>query len=112
MRRLLLIRDEAVPGDEAAAHRLFSASILLSAFRCLLGYVVFPIVLPALGATTGFAPWIGIPVAVLALVFDVRGIRRFWLADHRWRWPISGLYVVVMVLVTILLVGDVVRLAR
>jgi hypothetical protein len=27
-------------------------------------------------------------------------------ADHRWRWPITGLYLAVMVLVTILLVRD------
>lgn len=112
MRRLLRVGD--VPGavDEAAAHRIFSASILLSAFRCLLGYVLFPVILPMLGATAGVGPVVGIPIAVLALVFDVRGIRRFWLADHRWRWPITALYLVVMVLVTILLVGDISHLAR
>lgn len=91
------------------AHRLFSTSILLSATRCILGYVVFPIVSPALGAATGVGPAIGIPLGLLALVFDVRGIRRFWLANHRYRWPITALYIAVMVLVTILLVRDLVR---
>jgi len=89
-----------------AAHRLFSTSILLSATRCLLGYVIFPIAAPALGAAAGFTPIIGIPLGLLALVFDVRGIRRFFVADHRWRWPITGLYLAVMVLVVILLVRD------
>jgi hypothetical protein len=90
---------------------LFSTSILLSATRCLLGYVIFPIVTPALGAAAGVAPIIGIPLGILALVFDVRGIRRFFVADHKWRWPITGLYLAVMVLVTILLVRDFIHIA-
>jgi hypothetical protein len=35
------------------------------------------------------------------------GIRRFFVADHRWRWPITALYFAIMVLVIILLVIDV-----
>jgi hypothetical protein len=111
-RRLLRVPDERPsPRANEAAHRLFSASILISATRCLLGYVVLPIVTPALGAAAGVAPIIGIPVGIVALVFDVRGIRRFFVADHRWRWPITGLYLAVMVLVTILLVRDFIHLA-
>jgi len=107
MRRLLRVPDVR-PTRQAneAAHRLFSTSILLSATRCLLGYVIFPIAAPALGAAAGFTPIIGIPLGLLALVFDVRGIRRFFVADHRWRWPITGLYLAVVVLVVILLVRD------
>ncbi len=85
---------------------MFSTSILISATRCLLGYVVFPILGPALGAAAGWTPIIGIPLGLVALVFDVRGIRRFFVADHRWRWPIAGLYFAVMVLVVVLLVRD------
>jgi hypothetical protein len=107
VRRLLRIPDERPPAKaNEAAQRLFSASILISATRCLLGYVVLPILTPALGAAAGVAPIIGIPLGIVALVFDVRGIRRFFVADHRWRWPITGLYLAVMVLVTILLVRD------
>ena len=107
MRKLLRVPDVR-PTRQAneAAHRLFSTSILLSATRCLLGYVIFPIVAPALGAVGGFTPIIGIPLGLVALVFDVRGIRRFFVADHRWRWPITALYLAVMVLVIILLVRD------
>ncbi len=91
---------------DEAAQRLFSTSILLSATRCLLGYVIFPIAAPALGAAAGWTPVIGIPLGLVALVFDVRGIRRFFVADHKWRWAITAIYVAVMVLVVILLVGD------
>jgi len=112
MRRLLRVPPGPPGADEAAANRIFSASIFLSALRCLLSYVVFPVVLPAIGLATAVGPAVGIPVGVLALVFDVRGIRRFWLADHRWRWPITGLYLVVMAMVTALVVVDIVHLAR
>jgi hypothetical protein len=110
MRRLLRIPEGPPSADEASAHRIFSASILLSGLRCLLGYVVLPILSPVLGVAAGAGPEIGLPVGLIALVFDVLGIRRFWLANHRWRWPITALYSVVIVLVTTLVVADIVHL--
>lgn len=95
---------------EESVHRIFNVSILLSALRCLLSYVVFPIVTPAVGAATGVGPAVGIPIAVLALGFDVVGIRRFWLARHRWRWAMTAVYLCVMGLVAALLAGDVAHL--
>ena len=111
MRRILCVPAQPVALDEEAVHRMFSLSITVSALRCLLSYVVFPVLSPILGFAAGVGPAVGIPVAVLALVFDVVGIRRFWVNDHRWRWPMSALYVAVMILVSVLLVGDVVHLA-
>jgi hypothetical protein len=107
MRRLLRIPDGPPSADDASAHKLFSASILISAVRCLLGYVVLPILTPMLGAVAGAGPVIGLPIGIIALVFDVRGIRRFWLANHRWRWPITALYCAVIVLVTTLVISDI-----
>jgi hypothetical protein len=111
MRRLLWVpAGPSTVGDDAV-HRMFSFSIVLSALRCLLSYVVFPIATPALGLATGVGPAIGIPIAVLALFFDVIGIRRFWLTNHPWRWGMTFVYAAVMVLVSTLLVGDIVHLA-
>jgi hypothetical protein len=115
VRRLLLVRpstgEQGRASGEAAAHRLFNVSIAVSGLRCLLGYVVLPIVTPAIGAAARVGPMIGIPIASVALVFDVMAVRRFWAAEHPWRWGISLLYVVVMSLVLALLVGDIVHLA-
>ena len=111
MRRLLFVPSGPPTVGEDAVHRMFSFSIVLSALRCLLSYVVFPIATPALGIATGVGPAVGIPIAVLALVFDVIGIRRFWINDHRWRWAMTVVYAAVMVLVSTLLVGDIVHLA-
>jgi hypothetical protein len=111
MRRLLFVPDGPATVGEASAHRIFNVSMGLSALRCLLSYVVFPIVTPLIGAATDVGPAIGIPIAVVALFFDVLGIRRFWLASHRWRWAMTVIYLAVMSLVASLLVGDIIKLA-
>ena len=95
MRRLLRVPEDRAPIDESETHRIFSASIFLSALRCLLSYIVLPVVLPAIGLARGVGPAIGIPIGLLALTFDYLGIRRFWLADHRQRWAFTALYAVV-----------------
>ena len=109
MRRLLRVPENRAPIDESETHRIFSASIFLSALRCLLSYIVLPFVLPAIGLARGVGPAIGIPIGILALTFDVLGIRRFWLADHRQRWAFTALYAVVGTMVLILLIVDIVN---
>jgi hypothetical protein len=111
MRRLLRVPEQRPAASEDSAHRIFSFSILLSALRCLLTYIILPILTPLLGAATSVGPEIGIPLALVALVFDVRGIRRFWLADHRWRWQMTAVYAVVMAFVTALLVGNLITIS-
>ena len=108
MRRFLRVPDDQTPIDESETHRIFSASIFLSALRCLLSYIVMPVVLPAIGLARGVGPAIGIPIGLLALTFDYLGIRRFWLADHRHRWAFSALYAIVGGMVLTLLIVDIV----
>ena len=110
IRRVLFVPEGQVSAGERSAHRIFNVSITISALRCLLSYVVFPIVTPLLGAAAKVGPAIGLPIAVVALVFDVMGIRRFWMADHRLKWVMTGIYAVVMALVTALLIIDIVDL--
>jgi hypothetical protein len=81
--------------------------MILSALRCLLTYIFLPGLSLIFSTTTTVAPLIGIPLAIVALVFDVLGIRRFWVANHQWRWYVTFIYLAVMVLVTILLIGNI-----
>ncbi len=92
-------------------HRMFSTSILLSAARCLLAYVVFPVVTLGLGIAAAVGPIVGIPIGVVALGFDIVGMRRFWVADHRWRWGFTALYLAVIALILVLLALDAAALA-
>jgi hypothetical protein len=112
MRHLLFVPDTRGTVRESDVHRIFSISIVLSGIRCLISYLLLPIVGPTLGAATGVGPATGIPIGVVALIFDVRGVRRFWLADHRWRWAMTALYAAVMALVISLLVVDIVHAIR
>lgn len=108
-RHLLRIPDDQ-SGPTPDVHRAFSRSILVSAARCLLTYVVLPFVAPAVGWASGVGPVIGIPLAGVAIVANVVSIRRFWLADHRWRWGYTAIGLSVIGLLVVLLVQDLVEL--
>ena len=112
MRRLLLVPERPPRPSARSTQRLFSTGILLSALRCLLTYVLLPILAPLLGVAAGVAPEVGLPLAVVALGFDVVGMRRFFVAEHRSRWAMAGIYAAVMALVVALMVIDIVELVR
>lgn len=109
VRRVLRIPDQPVM-TAAEAERSFSFALLLSATRCIVGYGILPVALPLLALAPGIEPWIDIPIGLVALGFDVRGMRRFWLADHKRRISATVLYTLVMVFVVVLLVRDVIAL--
>ena len=92
---------------EEASARTLRFSILISAVRCTLTYVILPVVAPAIGLAAGVGPAVGIPIAVVALWANVVSIRRHWHAGHRWKWPVSVLNAGIIVLLVILLVLDV-----
>lgn len=92
--------------DLASAERAFSKSILVSAVRCTLTYVLIPFVFPIIGFGAGVGPWIGIPVGVAAIVANAVSIRRFHRADHRWKWPMSAINTVIIGLLTVLVAID------
>lgn len=96
--------------EHESATRVFSTSILISAVRCTLAYVVFPWVLPALGLAGGVGPGIGLAVGLVAIGFNLASIRRFHRSDHAWKWPITALNSLVIVLLGILAVIDVTEL--
>lgn len=109
MRRLLRI-PEGHTATEDAAQRAFSTSVLVSAVRCVLTYLVLPFLAPALGLAAGVGPAIGLPVGAVAIAANVMTIRRFWAADHRWRWAYTALAVTVIALLVVLMAQDVTTL--
>jgi hypothetical protein len=106
MRRLLRIPD-GPPAPEGAAQRAFSTSILVSATRCIITYVLLPFVVPVLGIAAGVGPWLGIPIGIAAIVCNVLTIRRFWAADHKWRWAYTALALTIIVLLLVLMAKDI-----
>lgn len=99
MRRLLRLSDQPkLSADEARS--AFQKSLVWTAARCLLMYIVFPFVLPPLGIALGVGPAIGITIGLLAMVSIVYSIRRFWRADHskRWHYTVFGSLIIVFLI--------------
>jgi O-antigen/teichoic acid export membrane protein len=92
--------------DKAAAERVVSTSILISAARCLVAYVLLPFVAPIIGIAGDLAPAIGILIGAVAIVANVFGIRRFWRADHKWKVPYTVLAVGIILAMVFLMVRD------
>ena len=111
VRRLLRIRERPAGVSNASAYATFQRSMLISAIRCTLTYVVFPFVMPAVGFATGVGPVVGIVIGVVAMTCDVYTIRRFFAVDHKWRWHFSAVAFAVICLLSVLLVQDIVHLA-
>jgi len=110
MRRLLRLPMDASTGSAEGARKAFQTSLLVATVRCLLMYVVFPFVLPAIGLAGGFGPAIGLAVNTVAMVCIVLSMRRFWRADHPKRWWYGALGGTVLVFLVVLAVQDLVSL--
>jgi hypothetical protein len=106
-RRVLRIPETVAPKSSRNAERAFQKSMLISAIRCTLTYVVFPFVLPALGIVTSVGPVLGLTIGLIALVCDVFSIRRFFIAEHKYRWHFTIIASSVMALLTVLVVEDI-----
>ena len=110
MRRLLRLPVDGPSASPDAARRAFQTSIMVATVRCLLMYIVFPFVLPALGLASGVGPLIGIPISIVAVTAIVMSIRRFWRADHSKRWHYTVLGGVVIAFLIGLVVVDLAEL--
>jgi hypothetical protein len=107
MRRILGLPVDAPPGTAEGARKAFQTSMMVATVRCLLMYIVFPFVLPALGIARGVGPAIGLAVNAVAMVCIVLSMRRFFRADHPKRWWYAGLGGAVLVLLGVLAVIDI-----
>lgn len=98
--------NPSVESSNDSAERTFSTSILISAIRCTLTYVVLPWVAPAIGLASGVGPVLGLIIGVVAIAFNLLSIRRFVLSDHKWKRPLVALNSGIIVLLSILVVID------
>lgn len=110
VRKLLRIRERPTGVSPRQAVNAFRRSMIISTIRCTLTYLVFPFVLPALGLVTDTGVVISIVIGALAMTCDIFSIRRFFAADHKWRWHFSTVAFAVICLLGVLLVKDVVHM--
>ena len=106
MRRLLRLPADGPKGSARAARSAFETSIYVSAARCLLTYIILPFVFPIIGVSTRATPAVGISVSLVAIAADVASIRRFWRADHKYRWHYTALASAIICAMVVLIVMD------
>lgn len=112
MRRLLRIPEDGARTSVAAARSAFTTSLAFTTVRCLLTYIVLPVLGPVLGLTGTVGPLLGLAVGAVSAVAIVVSMRRFWGADHRMRWGYTAIGGAILVLLVVQAAGDVVDLTR
>ena len=109
MRKVLRIENTSAESNEAA-QSAFQKSILISAIRCTLTYVLIPFVVPVLGFAAAVDAPLGIALSLVAIVSVTYSLRKFFGSDHPRRWQYAALAGVLLVFVTALLIRGVLRL--
>ncbi|WP_197511864.1 hypothetical protein [Tessaracoccus coleopterorum] len=84
--------------------------MLISAVRCLITYLLIPVLVPLLSLSGWVAAPVGIALCVVAVVNGVISMRRFWRADHPQRWTYTLFMAVIFAILTVALVSDLSRL--
>lgn len=109
MRRLLRVNttDKKVLPD---AHKAFRTSLLVSAVRCILTYLVIPIAVPLLSFAGVLAAPIGLALCVVAVVNGVVSVRRFWTSNHKMKWMYTWFMVFVFLVLAVAMYADISRL--
>jgi len=107
MRRVLHLPDSAPRSDRAGAQQAFSRSVWISAARCLLTYIVLPVLGPIVGIAGNVGPVLGLTVGAVSMVAIIASIRRFFATDHRWRWRYTALGGSIFVLLVVQAVIDI-----
>ena len=93
-------------GTGAGAERVFSKSVAISGIRCVLTYVIFPFVAPLIGIASDVGATVGVLIGVVAIAFNIASIRRFFKANHPYKWWASALNLAVIILLVVLFIVD------
>jgi hypothetical protein len=107
MRRLLRIEGGAEPGAIFGAQRAMTNSILVSAIRCTITYLLVPVLTPIVGVLDLVDAPLSLVLCGLAFVMSSRSLRRFWRADHAKRWHYTALVAAVWAFLAVAVVRDI-----
>jgi hypothetical protein len=110
MRRLLGLPPDGPRLSIIDAGGAASRSIAIAAVRCTITYVAIPLLRPVADLSGAFGPALGIVLSVVSAVAIVFAARRFFAADHPWRWKYAAIGGGIFVLVVVQGVIDLVSL--
>jgi hypothetical protein len=106
-RRLLRLPADAPKVSIFAAQSAFQKSIAISAVRCLITYIFLPILRPLVDLSGGVGPALGLAVGAVSMTAIVLAVRRFFAADHKWRWSYLAIGGGIFVLLTFQAIVDI-----
>lgn len=98
---------ETAAQSAATAERAFNFSLLFSAARCILQYVILPFVLPVIGVVGDFAVYITLAVNVLAIVAIFFSLRRFWRVDYKYKYRYGIVALIALFFLAAFLIMDI-----
>jgi hypothetical protein len=99
--RILCVQPQPADAAETAPaqERAVGLALLISGTRCILQYVVLPVVLPLIGLAGGLSFVIVVLLDVIALGLLISGLRYFWRSRHPRRFdilPLAGLIFIII----------------
>jgi hypothetical protein len=111
MRRLLRLPEDAPRVSIIDAQHAFGTSIAISGVRCLLTYVVIPLLGPLLGLSGAVGPVLGLVLGTISMIAIFFATRRFFAADHKYRWWYAAIGGTIFVLLGVQAAIDIASLA-
>ncbi len=105
-RRVLGLRDA-----EPRALVDLQGSLVLSAVRCIIAYVLVPILLPLAAWADVVATPLDLTLSVVATWLAIRSLRRVWQANWTYRWAYTVFIGVVVTLLAVSIVFDLATLS-
>jgi prepilin signal peptidase PulO-like enzyme (type II secretory pathway) len=96
-----------VEGAEPRTLMPLKGSLVISAVRCVITYVMIPVLAPVISGFGLVATPLSLALAVAAGVMAVVSLRRVWLADWTRRWAYTAFIAVVLVLLGVAAAFDV-----
>jgi len=107
MRKLLLLPENGPKVSIFEAQQAFSKSIAISATRCLVTYVALPLLAPIVDLTGTVGGILGLVLSAISMTAIFFAARRFFAADHKYRWAYAGVGAAIYVLLIVGIVADV-----
>lgn len=112
MRKLLRVGDQVDPAALLGAQQAMSKSILVSAVRCTITYLLIPLLGGTVALLDAFSAPLSIALCLFAGFMSIRSMRRFWIANHPKRWAYTAFASVVLVALTIGIAVDITRIVN
>jgi hypothetical protein len=111
MRRVLRLPVDAPKQSIMGAEGVFGKSIMVSGLRCTLTYIVLPLLAPIFNLSGASLPVIGLLLGAVSMVAIVISMRRFFAADHKYRWGYAAIGGAIFVMLIIAGIADISTLA-